>query len=57
MLFNSKSQEVSLPKGFATFSSSKQEAILAPLREVHEPIKGTGQMFSLGERARLKQQQ
>ena len=55
MLFNSKGQEVSLPKGFATFSSGKQEAILAPLREVLEPIKGTVTMFSIGERARLKQ--
>jgi hypothetical protein len=57
MLYNSKGQPVSLPKGFATMSTVSQEKLLAPLREVHEPIKGTGKMFSLGERARLKQQQ
>lgn len=57
MLFNSKGQEVNLPKGFATMSAGKQEVILAPLREVLEPIKCTGKMFSIGARARLKQQQ
>lgn len=55
MLLNSKGQEVNLPKDFSTFSAGKQEAILAPLREVLEPrshkrAKG----FNVEARAKLK---
>lgn len=51
MLLNSKGH---LPKGFSTMSAVAQEKLLAPLREVLVPSKGTGPMFTLGARARLK---
>ena len=55
MLLNSKGQEVSLPKGFATFSSGKQEVILSPLREVHEPRSHKrADGFNVEARAKLK---
>lgn len=59
MLINAKGQRVNPeslpPRGKpGSYQQNKRDAVLASLREVPAPFKGTGTMFHLGTRAYMR---